>query len=171
MASRQCRPIRCAAHWPLGTETLLLFPEGVEMILRSARFTIPMIMSVALSTTAALQSPESSAAQESVSSWLTVVDAGRYSESWQVAAAYFKSSVSRDGWEVAIEAARNPLGRMISRGITSTTAANTLPGAPDGKYFIFQFDSSFEQKQRAQETVTVVREADGVYRLVGYFVR
>ena len=51
-----------------------------------------------------------------------------------------------------------------------TTPSTTLPGAPDGEYVVFQFDTAFQNKAMAVETVTFVRDADGLWRAVGYFV-
>jgi len=36
---------------------------------------------------------------------------------------------------------------------------------------VFQFNTSFEQKQAATETVTTILEKDGTWRVGGYFVR
>jgi hypothetical protein len=46
-----------------------------------------------------------------------------------------------------------------------------LPGAPDGEYVVFDYSSSFEQKSAANERVTTVKDTDGVWRVVGYFVK
>jgi hypothetical protein len=48
---------------------------------------------------------------------------------------------------------------------------NTLPGAPDGKYWTIQFDTSFAAKAEAVETVTFMLEKDGSWRAAGYFIR
>ena len=47
----------------------------------------------------------------------------------------------------------------------------SLPGAPDGDYVLLQNDARFQNKAAAIETVTMSREADGVWRVVGYFIR
>jgi hypothetical protein len=46
-----------------------------------------------------------------------------------------------------------------------------LPGAPDGSYVVFQFDTVFEQKAAAVETLTAGREPDGTWHVIGYFIR
>ena len=38
-------------------------------------------------------------------------------------------------------------------------------------YFKNQFDTSFERKKDGVETVTAVQETDGIWRIVGYFIR
>jgi hypothetical protein len=46
-----------------------------------------------------------------------------------------------------------------------------LPGAPDGEYVVIQYESSFEHKQAAVETVTPMLDKDGTWRVSGYFIR
>jgi Protein of unknown function (DUF4019) len=110
-------------------------------------------------------------AQASVESWLALVDTQQYAESWQTAASFFRNAVTAQKWEAAVKAAREPLGALKSRVMKSVTSTRTLPGAPDGDYRVFQFDSSFEHKAAALETVTAIRESDGKWRVAGYFVR
>ena len=69
------------------------------------------------------------------------------------------------------DSARAPLGRVLSRHLAQAKPATELPGAPDGEYVVFQFDTAFERKRAAVETVTPMRDADGHWRVSGYFVR
>jgi hypothetical protein len=63
------------------------------------------------------------------------------------------------------------VGQMKSRTFKSVTSTTTLPGAPDGEYVVFQFNTSFEQKAAAVETVTAIREKDGTWHVGGYFIK
>jgi hypothetical protein len=45
------------------------------------------------------------------------------------------------------------------------------PWAPDGSYVVLQFETRFEHKAAAVETVTSMLDRDGVWRVAGYFVR
>ena len=65
-------------------------------------------------------------------------------------------------------AAREPL---VSRALKSETRAAELPGAPDGEYAVLQFESTFEKKKNAIETVTPMRDVDGSWRIAGYFIK
>ena len=49
--------------------------------------------------------------------------------------------------------------------------AESLPGAPDGEYVVILFKTSFEGKAEAVETVTPMRDADGEWRVAGYYIR
>ena len=103
--------------------------------------------------------------------WLAVVDAGHYDESWHAAAAYFRAAVSQDQWQQAMHGVRRPLGNMLSRELHAKTYATELPGAPDGQYVVIQFNTSFENKRAAVETVTPMMDDDGTWRVAGYFIK
>jgi hypothetical protein len=111
------------------------------------------------------------AAQAAAEAWLSLVDAGNAAQSWTEAAAYFKKAVDQAAWEKADNAARGPLGKVISRTLKSAKYATSLPGAPDAEYVVIKFDTSFEKKQTAIETVTPMKEPDGRWRVSGYFIR
>ncbi len=111
------------------------------------------------------------AAAAAAEDWLAKVDAGRYAVTWDEAAAYFKNAVSRDQWTQSLQAVRTPLGGLLSRKVKSKTYTTTLPGAPDGEYVVIQFETSFENKASAIETVTPMMDPDGRWRVSGYFIK
>ncbi|HYK41769.1 MAG TPA: DUF4019 domain-containing protein [Thermoanaerobaculia bacterium] len=106
-----------------------------------------------------------------VESWLTLTDAGKYGESWDAAAALFRSAVTRAAWEKAMNDARKPLGALKSRKLKSATFSTSLPQAPAGEYVIVQFDTVFEGSSAMVETVTAMHEKDGSWKAAGYFIR
>lgn len=111
------------------------------------------------------------AAERAALDWLTLADAGDAPRSWAAAATLFRRAVSEERWADSLAAARGPLGRVVSRRLTAAKSATQLPGAPDGEYVVFQFDTVFEHKRASVETVTPMRDADGHWRVSGYYVR
>jgi len=103
--------------------------------------------------------------------WLALVDAGKHDESWDQSGASFRQAVTKPQWSQALAGARNPLGALVSRELDSATETSTLPGAPDGKYVVMQFRTSFANKASAVETVTTSLEADARWRVVGYYIK
>ena len=89
--------------------------------------------------------------------WLVLVDSGKYGESWDQAADYFRKALSKEKWESALKAVRQPLGKVLSRELTAKKFTTSLPGAPDGQYVVIQYKTSFENKKDAVETVTPFR--------------
>ena len=110
-------------------------------------------------------------AEKAALSWLSLVDDGKYPESWDEAALLFKSRVSKPDWQVQVKAAREPMGKLIGRKVKTRTYAKSLPGAPDGEYVVIQFETEFEGKAAALETITPQRDKDGEWRVSGYFIR
>ncbi len=97
-------------------------------------------------------------AEKSALAWLALVDAGRYEESWKEAASLFRGAVSQEDWKKMMAGTRQPLGKTLSRKVKSRTYKENLPGAPDGKYVVLEFDTSFENKKTSVETVTPMQE-------------
>jgi len=116
-------------------------------------------------------SEKEKAAASSAETWLGMVDAGKYAESWKDAAELFRNAVKQEQWDQSLQAARKPLGKLISRKIKTKTYRTSLPGAPDGEYVVIQFESSFEKKKSAVETVTPMLEKDGRWRVSGYYIQ
>ena len=120
---------------------------------------------------AAQNSQNQKAAVASAETWLTVVDKGKYADSWQEAAVFFKNAVTKEQWEQSMQSFRKPLGRLVSRKVQNTLFRTSLPGAPDGKYVVITFETFFENKASAIETVTPMLEKDGNWRVSGYFIK
>jgi Protein of unknown function (DUF4019) len=111
------------------------------------------------------------AAQEAAQQWLSLVDAGDYAESWQTASGGFKHAVSQQQWQDALTAVRRPLGDLEKREFKSAEYKTSLPGVPDGEYVVLIFNTVFENKKAAVETLTMQLEKDGTWRSSGYFIR
>jgi hypothetical protein len=103
--------------------------------------------------------------------WLGLTDTGQYESSWDSASALFKAAVSKKDLEKSLSAVRTPIGALETREMATSKFSTTLPGAPDGEYVVFQFNSSFEHKATALETVTAMKDADGAWRVAGYFIK
>jgi hypothetical protein len=123
---------------------------------------------VARETPHATAEPTALAAAES---WLDTVDKGDFGKSWDDAATTFKAVITRGDWDKALQSVRQPLGKVISRKITFQRRTKTLPGAPDGDYVTIQYETAFENKANAFETVTPMLDKDGQWRVSGYYVK
>lgn len=70
-----------------------------------------------------------------------------------------------------VKSVRDPLGKVLSRKFKSATYTKTLPGFPDGEYVVLQFETSFEHKASAIETLTPMLDKDGKWRVSGYYIK
>ncbi|MFH1152675.1 MAG: DUF4019 domain-containing protein [Pseudomonadota bacterium] len=132
-----------------------------------------LILSLYLGTTVALAQDNQAEeqARQAVLAWLALVDSENYDQSWTESAAYFRTAVTRASWAQILKSVRQPLGKVISRKVRSAIHATTMPGAPDGEYFIIGVETSFEKKRSTMETVTPMLDKDGIWRVSGYYIR
>ncbi len=128
------------------------------------------VASLLVGPTWAADKPED-AAQAAAEAWLKLVDAGSYEASWDQAAKLFKGAVTKEQWKQAMSGGRAPLGKVVSRKLKSRDYTEKLPGAPDGKYVVIQYDTVFEKKAGSVETITPMQDPDDAWRVSGYFIR
>ena len=118
------------------------------------------------------QDPRSILAQKAAREWLAQTDKVDGVTSYNSAGAKFKEAVSVDRWTDALQKARTPLGALDQRTIFETTFDKVLPdGGPEGEYALVMYRTAFAKKADSVETVTLEREKDGVWRVIGYFIR
>ncbi len=122
-------------------------------------------------------SSEDDAARAAASSWLAIVDGGRYEESWEEASVGFRENMARFGksmdfWVKALGAARTPLGPTVSRTVTRVAPTEAMPGVPEGRrYLELVYDSRFENAYAVTETLVMTLDEDGDWRMFNYLVR
>jgi len=129
------------------------------------------LLSLARCSEAADAKPDTKAAVKAAEAWLALVDAGKYAECWDQAATLLKSAVTKEEWLVKVKAVRPALGALGKRTLKSTTPLTELPGAPDGEYVVIQYATSFAKKKSAVETITPMKDPDGVWRVSGYYIK
>jgi len=104
--------------------------------------------------------------------WLSVVDAGNYAEAFAMFPARIRSGggAVEKYWVGYLRAKRAPLGRASSRKLVKAWFTRTLPGSPDGYYEFFHYNTSFQHKTQAAESVTLTKES-GHWQVSGYRFR
>jgi hypothetical protein len=117
------------------------------------------------------QAKSTEAAEKTAEGWLALVDKADYAASYDEAASVFKAAISKPDWQQKIKAVRGPLGKVLSRKLRWVQYTTSLPGAPDGQYVVIQYDTSFENKKSAVETITPMLDKDGQWHVSGYFIR
>ncbi len=109
------------------------------------------------------------AARQSVDAWLSLLDAGNYSEAYEASGSFFRESVTAEEFRDVMEERLALLGAFESRTLSSTQRLTVVPDAPPGDYFVFEFDAVYELRPDAGERVTAVSEADE-WRVVGIYL-
>ena len=103
--------------------------------------------------------------QAAAQDWLALMDAGDYAQSWAAGSAWFQRAVTQDEWVKTSEKVRRPLGQIIARRFVSTKSA------AGGARMELRYASSFAALPRATETVLLMREDSGDWKITGYLIR
>lgn len=111
------------------------------------------------------------AAIAAAESWLKLTDSNAYGDAWEAASEYLKEAVTKEAFEQALTGVRKPLGEVKSRKLTRATYKTSLPGAPDGEYYVIQFDTSMAHKEAAAETITPTKTESGAWKVSGYYIK
>lgn len=109
-------------------------------------------------------------AERVVEEWLKLVDAGQYGDSWETAAALVKSKFTKEDWAKNTADVRKPLGTVYQRVLKARRSLKKVPGGGEGKYVAIIYFTVFANKNLGNETVTVIRDPDGAWRVGGYIV-
>jgi Protein of unknown function (DUF4019) len=139
-------------------------------VIKRLMLTFTIICSL-VGTIAMAQDRNIEATKKGAESWLAIVDRGDCAASYDEAARIFKLAVAKEDWLQRVRAARGPLGKVISRKLKGAQYKTALPGAPDGEYVVIQYDTSFDNKRSAVETITMTLDKDAQWRVSGYFIR
>ncbi len=103
--------------------------------------------------------------------WLGHLDADRFADSYAESSEMVKAATTNEQWRRMMVTYRQPLGAVISRRLKQIDEVTSLPGVPDGEHRVMTFETEFDNKKHAMETVTFTKEKDQQWRASGYFVR
>ena len=102
---------------------------------------------------------------QSTRTWLALVDAGKWQESWAATGSSFRTLNSADVWRSVSLDVRVPLGKPLSRTLISE---QRVPAIPAGNHIV-KFRTDFANKAGVTETLALAPE-DGGWRVVGYII-
>lgn len=115
------------------------------------------------------------AALAAMEAWLAIDNSGKYGEGWDAASKYFKDRVTRDKWIALGKQISDPLGACTGRKLASCMIETEIPDGKGstlkGLYAVAQFETSFANMKYTIETVSFEKEADGVWRMDGYYIK
>jgi hypothetical protein len=120
---------------------------------------------------ATAQDPRASAAQAAAREWLALADRADAKASRDAAGKKFQAAMPVAGWSAALAKARAPLGAVKNRTIFKTDFTRKFQDYLEGEYALIIYLTSFANKAQSQETVTLERESDGKWRVIGYSIR
>jgi hypothetical protein len=110
------------------------------------------------------------AAEQAAADWLKFMDFDAYARGWWQASSRLKAIITQGNFEQKLRATRTPLGVVRSRQLKSVEYKRQMPRLPEGEYVLILYNTSFEHKKVAIETVLLELEKDGHWRVAGYSI-
>lgn len=131
----------------------------------------PAAAEIPAATAPSATQEQEKAAQVSAETWMSLLDDDKYAESWQTAASSFQGAIKQDQWVSQIGMVRGAFGKASERKLKVIKYMTSVPGAPDGQYVVLQYESTFENKRNAVETITPSLDKDGTWKVSGYYIK
>lgn len=100
----------------------------------------------------------------------SLLDQGKYRDGWQRHHATTKSLIAEDGYHDLLTKFRGPLGKVLSREVQTEEFTTAIPSFPDGEYFVIIYNTSFEHKKIAKETLTLALNPSGGFEVLTYTI-
>jgi len=144
----------------------------ISRILVHMRLLLALVGVLGLAASGAqAQDPRATAAQSAGRAWLALTDAGDVKGSLKAGGKKFRTALDAANWEEALTKVRTPLGSVMGRSVLATRFLDKMPDGPEGEYAQVLYETTFSEVGTARETVTLERESDGVWRVIGYYIR
>jgi len=117
------------------------------------------------------QDPRTGLVMYAAREWLALADRNDAQASHEKAGARFRGALDVPTWRAMLAKERVPRGEVTRRTATVTRLEKMVGGLPDGEYALVLFRTAFANKADSQETLTLEREADGAWRVIGYGIQ
>jgi len=120
---------------------------------------------------AAAQDPRATEAQAAALAWLALADANDAAATWQQGSRRFREAITQEAWSASLKSARERFGAASQRTRVGVQPPAPGKGTPPGEFLVVVFRTEFAGKPQGVETLTMERESDGKWRVVGYLIR
>ncbi|MBK9115738.1 MAG: DUF4019 domain-containing protein [Betaproteobacteria bacterium] len=144
---------------------------GNSSIGRRAALAALLTSALAWTLPAAAQDPRATEAQAAALAWLALADANDAAATWRQSSARFREAITQDAWAASLKSARGKFGAALQRAKVGVQPPGPGKGTPPGEFLVVVFRTEFALKPQGVETLTMEREADGKWRVVGYLIR
>ncbi len=113
--------------------------------------------------------PPRTQAGRAAEAFLVLVDKGKYQESYDAAATWFRKGITKRKWVDALTLSRKPLGRVVARKLDRVELRATAnPDVPDQAWIYSK--TQFGEGEPCDELTIVSIDEPGRWRMSGYFV-
>jgi hypothetical protein len=138
---------------------------------RSTHISLAFASLLLVAAIGAARAADSPAFDTAVTSWLGLLDAGRYDDAWREASDLLHQGTTQEQWTEEARGLRAKYGHPLSHEIVVRDYQMQFPGGPDGKYFTLRVLTKFDDAKQALEIVTVALTPDLKWRVAAFGIK
>ena len=117
------------------------------------------------------QDPRQSAAVGAARDWLVLLDKHDIKQMYATSGKRFRDGISEEKWAQVAESGRQQFGAVKSRALLDAESPPETPNRPKGDFMTVVFRADFEKRGVGTESLTLEREDDGKWRVIGYLMK
>ena len=141
------------------------------MLKRIIEYVLISVFCVSAAWAFDLPGPAEELLLEDAENFLTQLDQKAFSSAWQQTSPLFRMLNDEAGWKHTQQVLRQAYGPLKSRRFLRLSYRATYAHSPDGSYVIIQYQSQFENKVEATETVVLSCQTDSGCDIREYVLR
>jgi hypothetical protein len=117
------------------------------------------------------QDPRRNEAVGAARDWLALLDKHDVKQLYATSGNRFREGISQEKWSEVAESGRQQFGAVRSRTLLGAESPPETPNRPKGEFMTVVFRADFEKRGVGTESLTVERESDGKWRVIGYLMK
>jgi len=133
-----------------------------------------MLAAMALSAVALpalAQDPRRNEAVSAARDWLVLLDKHDVKQLYTTSGKRFREGISEEKWSQVAESGRQQFGAVKSRTLVGAESPPETPNRPKGEFMTVVFRADFDKRGVGNESLTLEREDDGKWRVIGYLMK
>lgn len=138
---------------------------------RRRALAVAALLAMALAVPAAAQDPRQNEAVTAARDWLVLLDKHDVKQLYASSGQRFKDGISQDKWAEVAESGRSQYGAVKQRTLVGAQSPPDTPNRPKGEFMTVVFRSDFANRGPGTESITLERESDGKWRVIGYLMK
>ena len=103
--------------------------------------------------------------------WLVLLDKHDIKQLYATSGKRFREGISEEKWSQVAEAGREQFGAVKSRTLLGAESPPDTPNRPKGDFMTVVFRADFGKRGVGTESLTLEREPDGKWRVIGYLMK
>jgi len=125
----------------------------------------------AIALPALAQDPRRNEAVSAARDWLVLLDKHDVKQLYTTSGKRFREGISEEKWSQVAESGRQQFGAVKSRTLVGAESPPETPNRPKGEFMTVMFRADFDKRGVGNESLTLEREDDGKWRVIGYLMK